>query len=74
MMGGDGMMAAEWLWPVLMVGGVVLLVYLVVRLVRDGVEDRPGGRGRTAREVLDERYARGELDDEEYDRRRDKLS
>ena len=41
----------------------------------DGISlDKPDGSGRpSARDILDERYARGELTDEEY-RRRDVLS
>jgi putative membrane protein len=33
-----------------------------------------GGRVRTARDILDERYARGEIDREEYQRRRDDIA
>lgn len=77
MMMDGGMTAWGWLWPVVMLAGVALVVYVLVRLVRDGTskgarehaEQRP-----SAREVLDERYARGELDDEEYERRRRNLT
>jgi putative membrane protein len=72
----DGGMTG-WLWPVVMLAGLALVVYVLVRLVRDGtskgarddVEQRP-----SARELLDERYARGELDDDEYERRRRNLA
>jgi len=44
-----------------------LVAWVAVTLVRQG--DR-GGRGRRdAQEILDERYARGEMDDDEYRRR-----
>jgi putative membrane protein len=68
-----------WLFWLLLVVGVVLLVLVAVRALGGGVTrptgDRPGvaarpGRSR-ARELLDERYARGEITTEEY---RERLS
>jgi putative membrane protein len=54
-----------WIWPVLVLIGLVLLGYLAFRLAQ--------GRGSadqteqpSAREILDQRYARGDLSDEEY--------
>ena len=44
----------------------------IVRLARGGGRppfDRPG----SARSILDERYARGEIDDDEYRKRRETL-
>lgn len=70
MMGGFGMGAA-WLFWLLIVVGVVLVIVLLVRLLGSG--RRPAGRtgaGRSAaRQLLDERYARGELTSEEYQER-----
>jgi hypothetical protein len=43
-----------------------LVAWVVVTLVRQGDS---GGETRGAREILDERYARGEIDDDEYRRR-----
>lgn len=68
-----------WLFWLLLVVGVVLLVVLAVRAVGGGVtgprsdQRDPGARpGRSrAREVLDERYARGEMTTQEY---RERLS
>lgn len=57
-----------WVWPVLVVLGLVLLGYVVYRLV----QGRGAGSG-SALAILDERYARGEIDDE-YHRRRAELS
>ena len=63
-----------WLFWLLLVLGLVLLVVVAVRAVGGGgtrpTGDRPDagappGRSR-AREVLDERYARGEITTEEY--------
>ena len=65
--GGWWGMGLGWLW---MLGGVlalVLLPLLVVLLVR-----REGG-GDTALERLRERYAAGEIDEEEFRRRRETL-
>lgn len=64
---GMGWMGLFWL---LLVVGVALLVVVAVRAVgggvtRDGEGRAPGERNR-ARQVLDERYARGEITTEEY--------
>lgn len=59
-----------WLWPLLVVVGVVLLGYVIVQAARGG--GRTEGRGE-ARRVLDERFARSEIDEEEYLRRRSAL-
>jgi putative membrane protein len=64
-----------WLGPLFMLIPLVLLIAAVVVLLRwMGVGSSDGGgRVRTAREILDERYARGEIDREEYQRRRDDI-
>ncbi len=50
------------------------LLYLAVkRAVADGIRDAAGkgtGRAVGARRILDERYARGEISQEEYERMR----
>ncbi|SCG43491.1 SHOCT domain-containing protein [Micromonospora coxensis] len=69
-MHGTGMAGWMWVWPLLVVAALVVLAVLVVRAV--GAGPQPGGR-RSARQILDERYARGEIDEEEYQRRRDSL-
>ncbi len=64
-----------WLFLALLVVVLVVLVILLVRLMSERDlrhEPRPSGRSR-AREVLDERYARGEIDSTEYDERRRRL-
>ena len=70
MMGGfDGMGGFGWmLIPLLFWGG--LLVLIAWALVRVFLERRDGERPmvRTAEEVLRDRFARGEIDAEEYER------
>jgi putative membrane protein len=61
-----------WVW-VLVVLLVVLLVAVTVLLVHHFSD---GGRGtgrRAAEDLLAERFARGEIDEEEYRKRRDAL-
>ncbi|UNX53324.1 SHOCT domain-containing protein [Georgenia sp. TF02-10] len=66
-----------WLFFVLLMVGVVVLVVVLIRLLWGGGRDeqrRPPLEGRSrALEVLDERYARGEIDAAEYDERRRRL-
>lgn len=75
---GMGMgMGWGWLFWLLMVVGVILLVVVVVRALGGGVTGgagvgRPPVRSR-ARELVDERYARGELTAEEYRERLETL-
>jgi putative membrane protein len=70
MMGGWG-----WMWLVGLLS-MLLLVGLVVAIVwavtRSGSTSRPDPTSR-AREILDERYARGEISTEEYRERKDAL-
>lgn len=70
MMWGDGW---GWIWGGLMMVVIwVALVWLVVSLVR-GSAARPSNedRGRpTAEQILAERFARGEISEEEFQERR----
>jgi len=64
-----------WLFMAVLIVACVALVVVLVRLVSERDprhEPHPSGRSR-AREVLDERYARGEIDGTEYDERRRRL-
>lgn len=70
MMNGIGM-GSGWLFGVLITVGVVLLIILLVRFLGGGV--KRDGRGEpdarapiSVRQLLDERYARGDLTTEEY--------
>lgn len=77
MMGGAGAWWIAWLLVPLLI--VAVVVVLVVTLTRRGTGGTSGGTGTvpppnpSAREILDERYARGDIDHEEYIRRRDEL-
>ena len=74
---GWGMGWMWFIWPLVILGIILLVVFLVrgttTRAPGAGGEAaRPprGGTGRSrAQEILDERYARGELTDEEYQER-----
>ena len=68
---GDGM----FFGPLFMLAGPVLLIVLVVLLVRglNGSRNSPSARLRTPRDVLDERFAKGEIEREEYEARRKAL-
>lgn len=61
-----------WLWPIAVAAIIVLVILLVGRSESRGAD---GGdeQERKALDILMERYARGEIDDEEFDRRRRKL-
>ncbi|MFF4894433.1 SHOCT domain-containing protein [Micromonospora chersina] len=65
-----------WIWPMgfMMVGGLILAVIIVAAVwLAVANSRRPADRNDSARRVLAERYARGELDVEEYHRRLDGL-
>ena len=68
----DGAGGLWTLWIVVPLLLVAALVALVVVLARRDVP-RTGDDRSSARVILDERYARGEIDHEEYARRRDAL-
>ena len=64
MLFGGGMMLLFW-------GGLIALVVLAVGwLGRSNSSDSAGASGSRALEILQERYARGEIEREEYEQRR----
>jgi putative membrane protein len=72
MMMGNGWMGLMWLWWLLILAGLGVVMYVVIRMAvgaRDGAPEAGG----SARRILDERNARGEIEDEEYRRRRGQL-
>ena len=74
--GGWGTGAIAFLLGLLMLTAIVVLVIIAVRMLRGGGVQTPHGVGQpgglgSARQILDERFARGEIGVEEYhDRRR----
>jgi putative membrane protein len=64
MMNGFGM-GFGWIWPVLLLAGVAALVWGLSRAGTGGGRRGPSGHER-AREILQERFARGELTEQEY--------
>ena len=71
--GSNGGWGGWLLMTIAMVLFWALIITAVVLIVRYVVSQRPGDTAarsaRTPEEVLAERYARGEIDDEEYQRR-----
>lgn len=72
--GGMGGMGLMWIFGLLMLVGVVVLVVVLVKAFTGGSSTSGGpstsqksgtGAGR-GREILEERYARGEISTEEY--------
>jgi putative membrane protein len=72
----DNHMNGGWWW-VMGVGWLVFLAFiglLVYLLVRHHTETTtPGRQGSSAEQLLAERLARGDIDEDEYRRRRDAL-
>ncbi|MEU2205527.1 SHOCT domain-containing protein [Microbacterium oleivorans] len=70
-----------WLWAVLILIGIGLLVYVAVRLSTRSTtspaasappttgEASPGPAVSSAQRILEERYARGEIDTDEFNER-----
>ncbi|MCY1159821.1 MAG: hypothetical protein MOP51_2846 [Citricoccus sp.] len=78
--GGMGGMGWMWIFWLLLIVGTAVLVFAVVKALtgradsgtrRGGSAASPTGAGPSrAREILEERYARGEISTEEYRERR----
>jgi putative membrane protein len=78
MMGWNDWGAGSWiamsLMMVLFWGGLILLVVWLVRASRPGrPADRPANPTEHGEEVLADRFARGEIDAEEFEHRRELL-
>ena len=79
--GGDGtygyghMMGGGWiLGPVMMILFIAVIVAVVVLVVRWlGGTGGAGGRPKAALDILEERFARGEIDKDEFEARRQAL-
>jgi putative membrane protein len=65
---GGGLMGWMWTWPVLVLAGLLILGYVGVRLAQGRVLPS-GPRPLSARQILDEQFASGEIEKQEYQRR-----
>jgi putative membrane protein len=62
-------------WSAVWIGFLLVVVWAIAQWARRSAQDRqpPQQRAQTARELLDERLATGEIDPDEYQRRREAL-
>ena len=67
---GWGMMGFAWITGLLIIG---LVVWAVVQSMQRGRSKAVPNAARTAESILADRFARGEIDDDEYRRRLDTL-
>lgn len=67
---GWGMMGFGWIMGLLIIG---LVVWAVVQSMQQNRSNAVQGAARTAESILADRFARGEIDDDEYRRRLDTL-
>jgi putative membrane protein len=63
-----------WVGMIVFWGLLIWAVYALITAARRPSRDRDDDQGSSARRILDERLARGEIDDAEYQRLRDLLS
>ena len=70
------LMFLPMLWPLVIIGAIVLIVMLLMRSGRTETARmwRTDGRRQTPFEILSERFARGEIDRQEFEERRGLLS
>lgn len=63
------------IWTAVVVAGLVALTIVIVRLLRGENRQAKGSPAvaGTALEILNERFARGEIEEDEYRRRREAL-
>ncbi len=71
---GWGWMFFGPLMMIAVIAAVVAVVVLLVRWLGGGQTRRPGSTGRGALDILEERFARGEIDREEFDERKRALT
>jgi putative membrane protein len=74
LLSGGGMMGMMFMWPLLLIGGIVFSVWLARGGRLDEVVSQFGNQPEDrAHAILRERYARGELTQEQYDEMRRRL-
>lgn len=62
-----------WIFMILFWGLVIIGIAAIARRFLEGRSWRPQPRERTALDILQERYARGEIDREEFEQKRHDL-
>ena len=70
---GWGMGWGMALWSLIGIALLLLVVVAIIRLMAPASPEFRSSMPSDASRILDERYARGEIDDEEYEHRRDRL-
>lgn len=68
--GGSGMFMMGLIWLLIL----ALIVTLIWFLIRKGSNTTSPSTGKSPREILDKRYARGKIDEEEYQRKRKRIN
>lgn len=71
--GGWGMHGLGIVWMVLFWALVIAAVYFLIRAFMGNGIDRPDREGDRALEILEERFARGELTEEEFEQKKQAL-
>ncbi len=69
---GSGWFMGGWMW-IFWIALIVVIVLVVAAFVRSQGSSGPGPRAASPEDILKERYARGEIDHEEFRRRMDEL-
>lgn len=71
MMGYDWAGGGSWLWMfgglLLVIGVIVLVMWIVTRASRVGPTPTQGPSGPTPNQILSERFARGEINEQEFE-------
>lgn len=63
-----------WLWMFIFWGGLIAVIIWAVQTTQHRRGTGGSSNGSRAMSILEERFARGEIDDEEFERRRRALS
>lgn len=63
-------MGGGWLWSFLQIALVILIIFVIYKLVTGNRRSSPSDAADEALKILDSRYAKGEIDEEEYNRKK----